>query len=156
MTEVFSIDVPNAFTRLQRLSDRILTFLRLREERVTDMSVPMSQFGDFLVRVHIHTQINVQGTPLRFAPLSTQYARRKARIAPGMPILVLFGQMATGFSYDVDGTSVTVDNTQDYANYHMTGTRTMPARPYIQLEDDMLGYGMLSKFIDDYIEAGTR
>ena len=144
---LFNFNAEANASRLEMIADRILTFLRLRQQSITDLSQELTQFGEHMIRVHIPTQLNVQGTPQRFAPLSRKYAARKARIAPGMPILMLSGRMGTGFSYTVAGNQLSITNERPYTQYHQTGTGKMPARQFIQMEDDDLGYGAWRRIV---------
>lgn len=154
MSNIFGIGLEREASKWQRIADRILTFLGMRQRSISDLSEPLRTFGEHIIRVHIPTQINVQGKPKRFAPLSPRYARRKAVVAPGMPILIRSGQMATGYNYTLSGNLLVVNNSRTYAGYHQTGTRTMPAREVVQLLEDDLGYDVLSSAVAEQIEGG--
>ena len=155
MSFIIGIDANREASKWQRIADRVLTFLGIRQQSIMNLSEPLRQFGEHLIRVHIPTQINVQGTPERFAPLSRRYAARKAIVAPGMPILIRSGAMATGYTYLVEGNQLLIENNTTYAGYHQSGTTKMPARKVVQLEDDDLGYGQLHRAVYDHVEHGT-
>ena len=124
--------------------------LDLRRTRIEDMTPPIRQFGDFLVKFHIPYQYSTAGSPAPWPELSPKYKRYKERVRPGAPLLVFNGAMKAGFGVDVraDGT-LFITNTQDYARYHQTGTVKMPARKWLQLVDE--DYKELRKFARAHI-----
>lgn len=73
----------------------------------------------------------------RWSPLSPPYARWKARVRPGRPILVFDGDLKREMTvpgkgvYQVWRSGMTVGSDLDYAKYHQNGTPGMPARPLI-------------------------
>ena len=124
----------------------------LRRVQIENLSEPVRQFGDFLVNVHIPAQIVYQqGTPERFAPLSPAYAMRKARVAPGLPILIFSGDMIAGFEYGERNNQLVIFNRRGYAQYHQTGTSRMPARKYLQIQDDEMGWQKLRQLIRQHV-----
>ena len=89
---------------------------------------------------------SAEGTPAKWVALSPNYAKWKAKHAPGRPLLVLSGAMRasltsrTGSSdqiRDINGRAKTARfGTADRkAKWHQSGTRRMPARPVVQLTD---------------------
>ena len=69
-----------------------------------------------------------------WAPLSPDYAARKALIHPGKPILVASGDLKdslTGQGADLYHTDreLLLGTTEKVARFHASGTRNMPARP---------------------------
>ena len=73
----------------------------------------------------------------KWSPLSPPYARWKARVRPGRPILVFDGDLKKEMTtpgqgiYDVWRSGMRVGTDIDYAIYHQNGTPGMPARPLI-------------------------
>jgi len=73
----------------------------------------------------------------KWAPLSPPYARWKARVRPGRPILVFDGDLKKDMItpgqgiYDVWRSGMRVGTDIEYAIYHQNGTPGMPARPLI-------------------------
>jgi phage gpG-like protein len=73
----------------------------------------------------------------KWSPLSPPYARWKARVRPGRPILVFDGDLKREMTvpgqgvYQVWRSGMTVGTDIDYAKYHQNGTPGMPARPLI-------------------------
>jgi phage gpG-like protein len=73
----------------------------------------------------------------KWAPLSKDYGRWKARVRPGRKIMVFDGDLKRSMTvpgkgiYIVRSTSMTVGTSVPYAIYHQKGTPMMPARPLI-------------------------
>lgn len=73
----------------------------------------------------------------KWSPLSPPYARWKARVRPGRPVLVFDGMLRRDMTltsqgvYDVWGKGMRVGTDLPYAKYHQNGTPGMPARPLI-------------------------
>jgi len=73
----------------------------------------------------------------KWSALSPPYARWKARVRPGRPILVFDGDLKREMTvpgqgiYDVWRSGMTVGTDIEYAIYHQKGTPGMPARPLI-------------------------
>lgn len=121
------------FERLEWLS------LRLR-----DFSHVMSQFGQYLVEQHIRKQFANQGTPSRWKPLSSAYARWKTAHYGSLPILVLSGAMQGGFSFQAAPRTLYIINRVTRGQggsktprwlWHQYGTSRMPARPVLQIDE---------------------
>jgi len=88
-----------------------------------------------------------QGTPAPWAALSPNYAKWKAKHAPGRPLLVLRGDMraaltsrtgASGQIKEINGRarSARFGTSIKIATYHQYGTRRMPRRPVVQLTEE--------------------
>jgi phage gpG-like protein len=73
----------------------------------------------------------------KWSPLSPPYARFKARVRPGRPLLVFDGDLRTEMTvpgkgvYEIRRDGFTVGTDISYATYHQNGTPNMPARPLI-------------------------
>jgi phage gpG-like protein len=73
----------------------------------------------------------------KWSPLSPPYARFKARVRPGRPLLVFDGDLRKEMTvpgkgvYEVGPKGMTVGTDISYAKYHQNGTPNMPARPLI-------------------------
>jgi hypothetical protein len=131
-------------------ADKMQKLLDLRRVSIEDMTPPIREFGDFLVRFHIPYQYSSLGSPAKWPPLSPKYKRYKERVRPGAPLLVFNGTMKAGFGYDVRGRGdLFIRNTQEYARYHQTGTRKMPARKWLQLTED--DYTVLRRYTQKYM-----
>lgn len=66
----------------------------------------------------------------RATPSGVPWAPRKPPTGT-WPLLEKTGAMRRGFQVRAQTTGVTVTNTQEYAQFHQTGTRYMPARPIL-------------------------
>lgn len=122
-----------------------------RRSALRDFSEPLSEFGAFIVDTHIPYQFSAQGAPTPWANLSPQYALQKLARWGLRPILVASGAMYHGFSYRATRFSLNILNTQERATYHQTGTVKMPARPWLQMRDDSLGYGELRRLMKEHV-----
>ena len=127
-----------------------------RLSRIEDLSEPLQEFGDFIVNEHIPWQIAQGGTPQRYAPLSPRYRRWKERVAPGMPILKLTGEMVDNFKAGVLENNLQIIDRTGYARYHHTGTGRMPQRQFIQLQDDDMGWKKWHAIVRDYVIGFER
>lgn len=74
----------------------------------------------------------VIGAP--WAPLNASYARWKAQMFPGRPPLVKSGEMMRGFKHEADKRSVGLFNTADHFDFHQEGTRHIPARVMMRVD----------------------
>lgn len=98
----------------------------------------------------------------RWQALSPKYAKRKAKIAPGKPILVLTGRLkrsltAIGGADAVriaEPLSLTLGTKTPYAEFHQRGTKKMPQRKPINLTRD--DYGKFISRIYRYAESVGR
>jgi phage gpG-like protein len=123
--------------------------LDLRYTSMRDFQEPLRLWGIYLTEVYAPGQINAQGAPIEFAPLSPRYKRWKDQHYPGRSILVRTGAMQRGYTFRNTATRLTVDNSQSYWIYHQTGTRKMPARKVFQLTDE--DYNLLRRMIKDHV-----
>lgn len=79
----------------------------------------------------------------KWAPLSPNYAKQKARRFPGRQILVRTGRLKRSLSVigsgggdqirDEEATSLTLGTRVDYAIYHQRGGRRLPARRPLEI-----------------------
>ena len=126
-------------------------FLDAQRTKIRDFKEPLSRFGEFIVNTHIPYQYHAQGAPSPWPELSPKYAMWKAINYPGMPLLVLTGAMHRGFYHRATKFSLNIENVKAYAKYHQTGTSKMPARKWLQLKDNDLGYGKLREYVKEYV-----
>lgn len=115
--------------------DFSLTLDRFRGN-VLDAKPVFQAMAEFQVGTVNKRQFDGQGTPETgaWAPLSPPYARYKARVRPGRPILVFDGNLREAMTvpgkgiFEVTNTGFVVGTDIDYAKYHQNGTPLMPAR----------------------------
>ncbi len=141
--------IKHAEGKFQRFMDARISSLR-------DFKEPLSRFGQFIIDTHIPYQYHAKGAPSPWPELSPQYALWKANHYPGRPLLVLTGAMKRGFFYRATKFGLNIKNNRDYAKYHQTGTWKMPARKWLQLKNNDLGYGKLREFMRDYVVSTAQ
>lgn len=97
--------------KLEKLGDGIL-----------NMPGAMKDIGERLTRYYSTVGFLSQGGVYqkRWAPLSLNYARRKARMYPGRPPLVKTGKMISGFRYDHGPQQVRIYNRMPHFKYHQS------------------------------------
>lgn len=106
-----------------------------------------------------------QGTAVGgWAPLSPAYAAWKAATFPGAPMMMRTGRLAEdlmdlrGPGNDVDADGATFVTNVDYAKYHVTGTRHMPARQLWPNNGDAvleIFDKWIAEQIDDWVDPGV-
>lgn len=109
------------------------------EGNLGDATPAFEAMASYQKRVVNARQFKEQGSVEtgRWSPLSPPYARWKARVRPGRPILVFDGDLKREMTvpgqgiYDVWRSGMRVGTDIDYAIYHQRGTPGMPARPLI-------------------------
>jgi phage gpG-like protein len=107
------------------------------QQNLGDTTEAFRAMADYQVRTVNKRQFDEQGSVEtgKWAPLSPPYARFKARVRPGRPILVFDGDLRREMTvpgkgvYEVWPKGMTVGTDIDYAKYHQKGTPNMPARP---------------------------
>ena len=108
------------------------------QHNLGDTTEAFEAMAQYQVKTVNKRQFDEQGTVEtggRWAPLSPRYARFKARVRPGRPLLVFDGDLRREMTvpekgiYDVWRTGMTVGTDLPHAQYHQNGTPNMPARP---------------------------
>jgi hypothetical protein len=79
--------------------------------------------------------------------LSEPYASRKAKFYR-KGVFVATGAMQKSFSYAATNSSVTITNTDRKFEHHQLGTRRMPVRTMMKLEDNDARYDMVVTIIE--------
>jgi phage gpG-like protein len=111
--------------------------LRKFGDNLADATPAFEAMAEYQVGTVNKRQFDEQGSVEtgKWAPLSPPYARFKARVRPGRPILVFDGDLRREMTvpgkgvYEVWPKGMTVGTDIDYAKYHQKGTPNMPARP---------------------------
>jgi len=109
------------------------------QHNLADATPAFDALAQYQTKVVNARQFEEQGSVEtgKWSPLSPPYARWKARVRPGRPILVFDGDLRREMTvpgkgvYDVWRSGMTVGTDIDYAKYHQNGTPGMPARPLI-------------------------
>ncbi len=94
-----------------------------------------------------------------WAALSPTYARWKASVRPGKPLLVFDGTLkratlAPDPQYRPHEMVLTIR--APHAIYHQRGTRRMPARPPVPRRIPAAAQAELTRAVDDYVEAEIK
>ena len=105
------------------------------------------------MRRHYDSKGAFGGEP--WAALSPTYARWKATVRPGKPLLVFDGglkraTLAPDPSYSPQEMRLTIR--ARHAIYHQAGTRRMPARPIVPRRIPGAALRELERAVDDYVE----
>lgn len=112
--------------------------LRRFSDHLEDATPAFEAMAEYQVGTVNARQFAEQGTAEtggKWAPLSPPYARFKARVRPGRPILVFDGDLKREMTvpgkgvYEITRRGMTVGTDLPYAKYHQRGTGSMPARP---------------------------
>lgn len=112
--------------------------LRRFSDHLQDATPAFAAMAEYQVKTVNARQFAEKGTPEtggRWSPLSPPYARFKARVRPGRPLLVFDGDLKREMTipgkgvYEIRRSGMTVGTDLPYARYHQNGTPTMPARP---------------------------
>jgi phage gpG-like protein len=109
------------------------------EENIGDATPAFEAMAQYQVKTVNARQFKEEGTVEtgKWAPLSKDYGRWKARVRPGRKLLVFDGDLKRSMTvpgkgiYIVRSNSMTVGTSVPYAIYHQKGTPKMPARPLI-------------------------
>lgn len=125
----------------------IIRDLRATARDLTDLSPALKKLVPE-VQKKVQAQFSRSGNT--WAPLTPKYAARKARVAPGMPILILGGNLYREYGREgvVNGNVYTYGNPFKYSVFHQEGTRYMAARSvnYDFIEDSA------AKAIEDHAD----
>jgi phage gpG-like protein len=109
------------------------------QHNLGDATPAFKAMADYQTKVVNARQFREQGSVEtgKWSPLSPPYARWKARVRPGRPLLVFDGDLKREMTvpgqgvYDVWRSGMRVGTDIPYATYHQNGTPGMPARPLI-------------------------
>jgi phage gpG-like protein len=110
------------------------------QHNLGDTTEAFAAMAEYQVKTVNKRQFDEQGTAEtggRWAPLSPRYARFKARVRPGRPLLVFDGDLRREMTvpgkgvYEIRNGGMTVGTDLPHATYHQNGTPNMPARPLL-------------------------
>lgn len=120
------------------LSANARNMLTHLEHQLGNLDEVMGSIGDMMIdgaRAHIDSEADGS-----WPPPAMDY---------GHPLLRDTDALYNGFEARVSGDSVTVDNSMFYADYQDQGTRTIPARPFMYLDDYMSDEA--ERLMDEYL-----
>lgn len=121
--------------------------------RAKNLQPVFERFGQYMLQGSLMRNFAAEGRPERWAPLSPEYARRKAIRYPGAPILVATGAMRAGFTYTATPQTLKIDNAMFYWWFHQVGTTRMPQRVIVLLQ--AADRALLTRWIRDYLLSRT-
>lgn len=124
--------------------------------RVEELLAPAAP----LVAAALERNFEEEGRPVRWTPLSPRYAAAKARrFGAGLRILQRTGALRRSITTRLEASALVASAHAPYAALHQSGTRRLPARPFLVLtESDKKG---LAQAVADslgppYSVPGTR
>ena len=115
--------------------------------QMVDLREPLNEIANDFYKVE-ERNFRAGGRPERFQQLSPKYAARKAKIAPGAPIMVLHGNLKGALTgrpkevskampiRDIQKQSGEFGARGPYVNRHQQGTFGMPQRKIVQLTEN--------------------
>lgn len=106
-------------------------------EKLTNFSTAMMRIGDELKSYYSGQVFASEGGAIgqRWAKLSPVYASWKGKHYPGRGILIATGEMQQSFESHATPISVEISNSSNHFKYNQLGTRRMPARPMLTIDD---------------------
>jgi hypothetical protein len=111
---------------------------KLRQMGVTfiDLKPTFTKVGDYLTDFYSGEVYASRGGVIgsRWAPLSSSYAADKARTFPGRPPLIRTGLMNRSYNSEPSKQSLTLYNDTPYFDFHQEGTRRMPQRKTMDVD----------------------
>ncbi|MFF6951824.1 hypothetical protein ACFZAD_24595 [Streptomyces iakyrus] len=123
---------------------------------VLDLTDSMDETGAYLTGFFsgevFASRGGVLGQP--WARLKESYAVEKAKQWPGRPPLIRTGLMNRSFKHDAGPMSVEVFNSDPKFHFHQEGTRRIPAR--VMMDVDQRREAMIGRFIAKDIESKMR
>jgi hypothetical protein len=123
---------------------------------LTDLSRPMDQIGSYLTDFFSGEVFASRGGVINepWAPLSDAYAEYKAREFPGRIPLVREGQMIRGFKDNAGELSVQIFNETDWFDFIQSGTRRMPAR--VMMKIDQTRNDRIVSYVQDEVDRQVK
>jgi phage virion morphogenesis protein len=120
-------------------AEQLLNKLNALAEALDDMTPFFQELGEELLNsTRARADANIDPDGKRWAPLSDEYAARKAKIAPASAgkILRLYGYMFGRMNYRPSAKDLILGTPQVYGIYHQEGTSKMPQRRFLGLSTD--------------------
>lgn len=136
--------------------DELASRMRKFGNSVLDLSDSMEQIGnyfdDFFSGQVFASRGQVIGEP--WARLDDSYAAWKARKFPGRPPLIRTGLMQRSFKHRSTRLSVSLMNEADYFDFVNDGTRNMPAR--VMMKIDQARESRIISFVEEDLNSKQR
>ena len=109
----------------------VKAMLRELARKSKNMKPPMQDISVYMKNA-VMKNFESQGRPTKWKPLSARYAKFKSQSAgSGKPILEFHGKLKQSINAKHTNNNAMVKTGVKYGVYHQTGTRKMPARPFM-------------------------
>jgi phage gpG-like protein len=104
-----------------------------------DTSSEMDHIGKYVVTYFETAVFESEGAAIgeHWSPLKADTQKEKNKKYPGRGILERTGKLRYGFQLETSATMAKITNPVPYAKYHMTGTRNMPARVFMNINSEL-------------------
>lgn len=109
----------------------------------------MKRIGVYMVN-SVQKNFDAQGRPKKWAPLSENYRKWKTKHGFSDRILILTNTLRKSINYKASDFETRVFAGEKYGVYHQTGTRKMPARPFLVIQEEDKTF--IKRIIDEYIK----
>lgn len=111
--------------------------LRKISDGVADLSDAMRDVGDYLAGFFAGPVFASRGQVIghSWEALNPSYAAYKAEFYPGRPPLIREGKLVNSFSFTSGSSWAVVTNTDEKFAWHQLGTRRLPARVMMDLDE---------------------
>ena len=105
----------------------VMTSMEHMSEKGMNLTEPLNDIGRLLVE-STHTTIDEEGRPEHWPPPAADY---------GHPLLYDTGDLYQSIWYTTEGgNSVRVDDGVSYAHFQQLGTKTLPPRPFLMIQQE--------------------
>lgn len=136
----------------------VKAMLRKLEHKAKTMKPAMNDISVYMKR-EVMDNFKAQGRPTKWRPLSERYSAFKSQSAgSGKPILEFHGKLKQSINAKSTNANAEVKTGVLYGVYHQTGTRKMPARPFMPDSKnpnmppfDSKGIGRIKQIIELYL-----
>jgi phage gpG-like protein len=118
--------------QIKATTDKGMRRLEKMRSKMNNLKPAMEGFKTDVIRM-VKDNIGQQGFYFgTFRPLAPSTVRQRGS---KRPILIRSGRMVRSFTGKADKNSMTLQNKTEYAKYHQSGTRKMPQRKLIEVND---------------------
>jgi len=118
-----------------------------------DLSAPMKDISIYM-KSSVLKNFEAQGRPERWKPLSPEYAEWKARHGYSSKILIRKHRLMQSISARSGTNYARIFTGVDYGIYHQLGTKKMPARPFLVIQDEDVE--VAKKILQSFVEKVAR
>lgn len=124
-------------------------------QRIENLSLaPMLKDMGAYQKESVLLNFEKQGRPDKWAPLSLNYKRWKLAHGYSDKILIRTGRLRSSVNMKVSQNMVRIFSGMKYGVYHQTGTRKMPARPFLVVQKEDIN--VLKRIAEGFLEKVLR